>query len=145
MGNPPTSPGAIRVYILDNQPIFRDALARFFEDDQDIQVVGLAGTRTDVYPALVEAQPHVILYDPSPAPSAHELAGRVVHLRQACPTASIIVLMVAHDVGSDEVALRAGADAFVSKERAIEELRNAIVVAAVNKADGATRPRPAAL
>jgi DNA-binding NarL/FixJ family response regulator len=57
------------------------------------------------------------------------LAERLAQLRQYCVGVSLIVLSRENGAETGREAVAAGADAFVSKERTVEELRNAIFAA----------------
>jgi DNA-binding NarL/FixJ family response regulator len=129
----------VRIFVVDDQPIFREAVLRFFEGEADIVAVGGAGTREDFYPALVNARPDVVLVDPSAR--RHALSELVAELRRRCTGVGVIILSMDYDHDRGTVALAAGADAFVSKERTVEELRGAILRVARHSGD-ASRTSP---
>ena len=123
----------MRIFVVDDQPIFRDAILRFFDGEDDIVAVGATGTRADFYPALVNARPDVVLVDPSAR--YHALDKLVAELRKRCAGVGIIILSMDYDHDRGTLALAAGADAFVSKERSVEELRATILCVAKRAGD----------
>jgi DNA-binding NarL/FixJ family response regulator len=127
-------PEPVRVFVLDDQPMFRDAVRRFFDGETGVVAVGGSGTREDFYPALVNARPDVILVDPSAR--FHHLGDLVAELRKHCPGVGVIILSMAYDHDRWTLALAAGADAFVSKERSAEELKDTVIRVAAQAGAG---------
>ena len=110
----------IRLFVLDDQPIFRQVLLRYFDNEPGLQPVGAAASQSDFYPALTAARPDVVLLDPGD--HRDRLACLLAEMRRRCAGVAIIILTVDFDRGWSAAALAAGADAFVDKERTVEDL-----------------------
>ena len=118
----------IRVLIADDHRIDREGLQRLLSETPDIRVLAEATTGNDVASALATIPIDVVVLDVSMPGSPFLDTLRM--LREQHPTVRVIVLS-AH--GEEEYAVRAvraGASAYVTKERSPEELVGAIRVAA---------------
>lgn len=109
-----------RVMVVDDHALYREATIRFLEGQGPYVVVGTAADGDEALakaPALV---PDVILVDLSmPVRSGLET---IPELRRLLPGAGIVVLSIADDPAYHAAAAAAGADAFVSKPQAADEL-----------------------
>lgn len=112
----------VRILLADDQPKVRLGLRLLLEQEQDIEVVAEAADSGSLVAQVEECQPDVVLVDWSLQDSA--AAEQFAALRQACPQVAVIVLSA--QPGAEEPALAAGADAFVSKADAPEQLLEAI-------------------
>jgi len=115
---------AVRLLVLDDQSIFRQALLRFFEGEAGLVPVGATAYRDDFYPALLAACPDIVLLDPGG--QRDRLPCLVAELRRRCAGVGVIFLTLDFDRGWSAVAPAAGADAFFDEERAVEDLLAAI-------------------
>ena len=117
---------AIRILIVDENPIFRRILYRFLDDEypNQIAVVGTV-TRFEIAPVKAQRlQPEVILVD-------HGLPGLmglfcVARLRALFPEAGIIVLTLQDKPDYRKSACEAGADDFIQKDNVFSDLMPAI-------------------
>jgi len=117
---------AIRILIVDENPIFRRILYRFLHDEypNQIAVVGTV-TRFEIAPVKAQRlQPEVILVD-------HGLPGLmglfcVARLRALFPEAGIIVLTLQDKPDYRKSACEAGADDFIQKDNVFSDLMPAI-------------------
>jgi EAL domain-containing protein (putative c-di-GMP-specific phosphodiesterase class I) len=115
----------IRVELIDDHEMIVQSIARLLRDEPEIVVVGTAlDATTGIELARVE-RPDVIIIDYSlpdmEAPSAIRI------LRTVCPEARIITVSGSEKPGAFYESLRAGSSAWVTKTRAIQELRDAII------------------
>ena len=117
---------AIRILIVDENPIFRRILYRFLHDEYPNQIA-VVGTVTRFEIAQVKAQrlqPEVILVDNG----LPKLMGLfcVARLRALFPEASIIVLTLQDKPDYRKSAFEAGADEFMQKDNVFTDLMPAI-------------------
>jgi DNA-binding NarL/FixJ family response regulator len=114
-----------RVFVADAQPEERSALCLLLQDLK-MEVVGEAADWTTTVAQAPLSRIEMLLVDWDLLPSKPSAA--LEELRQACPTALVIVL-ISHLDARQQAALSAGADIFISKgempERVAERLRNA--------------------
>ena len=107
------------VLLVDDHELIRQGLARAFERDEDMTVVGQAGSVRDGVEAFGRLQPDVVVTDLQ-LPDGHGL--EVVRaIREVSDAAGVVVLTM--HAGDDQIfaAMEAGASAFVGKDtRAIE-------------------------
>jgi DNA-binding NarL/FixJ family response regulator len=121
---PRDSTNPIRVFVLNDSEVFVAAVGRFLNDEPDIRVVGTAAGLPEALVAAEDVRPEVVLIDPEP----HDrLIGQAIReLRAKLPRAGIIVLTLHEDEPHRTIAMEAGADAFVGKWAASEDLVGAI-------------------
>jgi DNA-binding NarL/FixJ family response regulator len=112
----------IKVFIADDHQIVREGLRRILAEKHDIEVVGEAGTFDELMERLPEVRPEIVILDVSmPGPgfleSVHILRDRDVR---------VLVLSMHPESHFAMRALKAGALAYLSKERTPGELIGAI-------------------
>lgn len=113
-----------RVLIVDDHPLYRDALARLVESLPDLEVAGLAGDGAEALGKVQGGGVDVVLMDLNlPSLSGLDATGRIAALPD--PPAVLVVTMVDDD---DAVlaAMRAGARGYVLKGAAGDEVAAAI-------------------
>jgi DNA-binding NarL/FixJ family response regulator len=114
----------IRLLIVDDHDIVRDALASLLGDVPDLQVVGVASSIRDALPLLDSARPDIVLADLSLGDgSAVEL---VRALRRGRLKGRVIVITGFSDEFAAAEALTAGATGYVLKSQPTVELLEAI-------------------
>ena len=114
----------IRVLVVDDHDIVRDALASLLGDVSDFQVVGVASSIRDALPLLDSARPDIVLADLSLGDgSAVEL---VRALRRGRLKGRVIVITGFSDEFAAAEALAAGATGYVLKSQPTTELLEAI-------------------
>jgi DNA-binding NarL/FixJ family response regulator len=121
-----------KVLLIDDHELIRQGLARAFERDDNMTVVGQAGSVAEGLLAFRDASPDVIVTDLE-LPDGHGLA--VVREIRATSDAVGVVVLTMH-AGDDHIfaAMEAGASAFVGKDS-----RSADVVSAARHAAVAPR------
>jgi DNA-binding NarL/FixJ family response regulator len=109
-----------RVLLIDDHELIRQGLARAFERDEDMTVVGQAGSVADGVAAFDELAPDVIVTDLE-LPDGHGLA-IVRKVRESNDTVGLVVLTM--HAGDDQIfaAMEAGASAFVGKDSKAAEV-----------------------
>ncbi len=118
------STNPIRVFVLNDNKIFVESLKHFLGDEPGIRIVGSAAGLPEALAAAEHARPEIVVIDPEPH---DQMIGQAIReLRSALPGAGIIVLTLHHDEPTRTAAMAAGADAFIGKWSASEELIDAI-------------------
>lgn len=114
----------IRVLLIDGHAFVRERLASMLEEHEDILVVGQSD---DVPAALPEPRPHVIILDSNDTERCREATAEVL---RRVPDAALVATSL--DATWDCVSgmLESGARGFVLKDRAFEELPQAVRLAA---------------
>lgn len=119
-------PDPIRVLLVDDQQLLTDSLARLLDAEPDIHVVGVAGTVADVR-QLARERMDVVLMDYRLPDGTGADAARAIKARW--PSARIVMLTAVADDETVLDSIQAGADGYLTKDRALDE-----VVAAVRGA-----------
>jgi DNA-binding NarL/FixJ family response regulator len=128
----PWSPGAfggegsmvqrdrITVLLVDDHPMFAEAITMLLGDVDDIEIVGVAGSGEAALDRCRESCPAVVLMDVDlGGMDGIEASERIGGL---CPATSVIIVTALQEPGMADRAIRAGARAFVPKTRASDEL-----------------------
>jgi len=114
----------ILVFLVDDHRMWRQLLRLQLDLEPDLQVVGEAGTGAEAVDAVAEVAPDLILLD-------LDLGGcsglaYVAALREAAPSARILVLSGTDKVQDMVEAFRAGAIGFLSKQHLVEDFPSAL-------------------
>jgi len=118
----------IPVLVADDHGLVRDALAAFLNGVRDLEVVGLARDGQEAIELALEHHPRVVVMDISmPKMDGVEATRQIMHL---LPETRIVVLTGHADRERAEAAMRAGAVAYVLKDRDADEIFDAILNAA---------------
>ncbi len=117
------------VLLVDDHELIRQGLARAFERDDDMTVVGQAGTVAEGVSAWADLRPDVVVTDLQ-LPDGHGL-DVVRAVREKSDTTGVVVLTM--HAGDDQIfaAMEAGASAFVGKDTRAAEVVSAARHAAV--------------
>ena len=117
------------VLLVDDHELIRQGLARAFERDEDMTVVGQAGSLQEGISAWESLQPDVVVTDLQ-LPDGHGLD--VVRAIRAINDTTGVVVLTMH-AGDDHIfaAMEAGASAFVGKDTRASEVVSAAKHAAV--------------
>jgi DNA-binding NarL/FixJ family response regulator len=127
----PSTPRAIRVLLVDDHRLILDSLARVLEQEPDIRVVGTATSVAEVRDVSREPV-DVVLMDYRLSDGTGVEATRVVKGRW--PSSRVVMLTAIDDDETVLESIQAGADGYLTKDRAVED-----VVATVRAANaGAT-------
>ena len=117
------------VLLIDDHELIRQGLARAFERDNDMTVVGQAGSVTEGVAAFEKLLPDVVVSDLQ-LPDGNGLEA-VRAIRTLSDTAGVVVLTM--HAGDDQIfaAMEAGASAFVGKDSTAAEVVSAAKHASV--------------
>jgi DNA-binding NarL/FixJ family response regulator len=123
-----STPRPVRVLVVDDQTLFREALTTLLEARAEVQVVGGAGDGSEALALVAELRPDVVLMDlRMPVLDGVSTTRR---LRVEHPEVRVLVLTTFDD--DDEVfpALRAGAVGFLLKDAPAARLVEGVQAAA---------------
>jgi len=106
--------GKMRVVIVDGHMLFRRGVRNILELENDIEVVGEAGTGREALAVVQELTPDVVLMDLGiPAPNGIETTQR---LKRELPHTGVVVMASNDDEDQLFEAIKAGAAAYVLKD-----------------------------
>lgn len=118
----------ISLLLVDDHEVVRSGLRMLLENEDDVDIVGEAGTAEDAISAVRELLPDVVLMDIGlPDRSGIEATGEIKHIS---PETSIVALTIHEDEEYFFKMLEAGASGYVPKRAAPNELLTAIRTAA---------------
>ena len=114
----------ISVMIVDDHPLFREAVGRAIERSPDLTIVAEAADGQEAIELAAKLAPRVIVLDITlPKISGIEATKAI---KSRCPGISIVVLSVHDDAEHVAAMLRAGADAYLTKDVMGAEIIKAI-------------------
>jgi len=113
-----------KVFLVDDHPIVRQALALFIDREPDLMVCGEADSATSALQAIREAPPDFVVLDISlDGPDGLEL---LKTLRVRYPNLPVLVLSMHDEAVYAERALRAGANGYIMKQETTDRVLTAI-------------------
>ncbi len=121
---PRTALEPIRVLVVDDHALFRRGLEMVLEQETDIEVVGEAGDGGQAVQKAIETAPDIVLMDVRMPKGSGIEACRAI--KDAVPSAKIIMLTISDEEGDLYEAIKAGATGYLLKEISIEEVASAI-------------------
>ena len=113
-----------RVLIVEDHQVVAEGLAALINDQQDMQVVGQAGTVAESVALAAELKPEVILVDFRLTDGTG--ADAATAIRQLRPETRLIFLTREDSDAARFAALEAGASGFIHKSRAAQDVVDAI-------------------
>ena len=120
----------VRVVLVEDNEVFREALELLLGMRGDVEVVASVGDGAAAVAAAVEHRPDVVLVDyRMPAVDGIQAT---TQLLEKVPGLAIVALTASADEGQREALLRAGAVACLRKDQELDE-----IVAAIRKAAAA--------
>jgi len=122
MGSP------IRVLLVEDNQVFREALELLLGMRADVEVVAAVGDGAAAVPACSQYKPDVVLMD-------YRLPGldgvqATAALRESCPEAAVVCLTASANPREIEALYAAGATACLTKDQELDEIVGAIARAA---------------
>jgi two-component system response regulator NreC len=118
----------MRLLLVDDHEVVRSGLRMLLESQEDIQIVGEAGTAAEALEAVERLEPEVILLDIGlPDMSGIQVMERI---REIEPDIAVVALTIHEDKEYFFKMLDAGATGYVPKRAAPDELLTAIRAAA---------------
>jgi DNA-binding NarL/FixJ family response regulator len=129
----------VRIYLVDDQAIFRAAIKSFIAQRETFEVVGSNGDPRKALTEIEALRPDVVVLDITmPGLSGLDLLPKI---RKSLPKTK--VLMLSHHEGQSfvEQALQAGAEGYLSKDSDPAEI--ALAISAVHRGDPYVSPKVA--
>jgi len=109
-----------RVFVVDDHPIVRQGLALLIDQEPDLVVCGAAEEAGAALTAIAASRPDILILDISlPGPDGIELLKTI---RSTDPELPILVLSMHDETIYAERALRAGANGYIMKQEATENV-----------------------
>jgi|SRR5581483_3647886 len=113
----------IDVFLLAENRLFREALAKVIERKSDLRVLGSGSWSNDTLAHLAELNPHVLLWDPgSREPDIETLRS----IRAAVPKTKVMMLGMDEDAGVFLRCVRGGVAGYLLKEASANEVALAV-------------------
>jgi DNA-binding NarL/FixJ family response regulator len=119
------TPQPVRVLLVDDEPMFLEALKALLETDERVSVVAVADNGPDAIELAVTVRPDVVLVDLA-LPGVDGFETTRLLLAQA-PSIKVVVISGLSDRTAVDAAHEAGATRFLFKGGLHEEIANAIV------------------
>ena len=123
MGIRSNDPKPIRVLLVDDHQLLTGALSRMLASEPDIHVVGVAGTVAEAK-AIARERLDVILMDYRLPDGTGAEATRAIKARW--PAARVVMLTALNDDETILESIQAGADGYLTKDRAVEDVVGAV-------------------
>ena len=114
----------VSVMLADDHAVVRDGLRALLEGGNDLQVVGVAGNGREAVSEALRLRPDIVIMDIAmPELDGVEATRRIV---ERCPETRVLILSMYLSAEHIYRALQAGAQGYVLKESAGEEVVDAI-------------------
>ncbi len=121
----------IRLLLVDDHEVVRSGLRMLLENEEDVEIVGEAGTAEEAIRAITKLSPDVVLMDIGlPDRSGIDAAREI---KKITPETAIVALTIHEDEEYFFKMLEAGASGYVPKRAAPNELLTAIRTAATGE------------
>jgi two-component system NarL family response regulator len=118
------SRGTVRVLVVDDQALFRRGVIVVLSAHDDIEVVGEASDGEEAVAKAQQLRPDVVLMDVRmPRLSGIEAAR---HIRRILPGTEVLMLTVSDDEEDLYESVKAGANGYLLKEVAIDEIAETV-------------------
>ena len=118
----PPSGRAVRLLLADDHRLFAESLMAVLSEDERVDVVGIAGNGQEAVDLAAELEPDVILMDlRMPVMDGLEATRKI--RETGLPVQILLLTGTESPVGAEDAAA-AGANAFLRKERGVDELRH---------------------
>ncbi|MEJ2012290.1 MAG: response regulator transcription factor [Anaerolineales bacterium] len=118
----------IHLLLVDDHAVVRSGLRMLLENEEDVEIVGEAGTSKEALDLMADVKPDVVVIDIGlPDESGIHTARRI---KELSPETAVVALTIHEDEEYFFKMLEAGASGYVPKRAAPEELLDAIRLAA---------------
>src|SRR6201746_1241398 len=114
----------IRVLVVDDHALFRRGLQMVLGAESDVEVVGEASDGAEALKVACETTPDIVLMDVR-MPKRGGIDATTA-IKDAVPSAKIIMLTISDEEGDLYDAIKAGAMGYLLKEISIEEVASAV-------------------
>lgn len=114
----------IRVFVVDDHPAIREALAETMKRREDLRMVGEASTASEALAVIKQSNPDVAIVDIS-LQEGHGL-DLIGQIRLRFPSVRIVIFSMYEETVYAERAIRAGALAYVMKTESTQQVIKAV-------------------
>jgi len=114
----------ISIYIVDDHKVFRDGVASLVKYEEDMEVVGSAGTVQAFMSEIESINPDVILMDISIGEDDGTIATKWI--KEINPETKVLILSMHHEDKYIQKVLEAGANGYLLKDAGTKEMMQAI-------------------
>ena len=114
----------ITIYIVDDHKVFRDGVASLIRYEEDMEVVGSAGTVQKFMSEIESINPTMILMDISIGQDDGTIATKWI--KEKNPEAKVLILSMHHEDKYIQKVLEAGANGYLLKDAGTNEMMQAI-------------------
>ena len=114
----------INVIIADDIPVLRQGLKAVFEEDKEINVVGMAENGKEAFELCVKKRPQVVLMDMRMPGFDGEYG--TSQIKTHFPEIKVLVLTTFDDAETVNKAISSGADGYILKERDNDMIINSV-------------------
>ena len=132
---PATIVGVIRVLVVDDHPVLRAGLEAVLRAEPGFRCVGTAGDGAEMLAALDRTRPDVIVLDRRLGDD--DGVALCAELRATSEAPEVVLYTANDDDGLDDLARAAGAHGVVGKTADVNELFDAVRLAARNRSGSA--------
>lgn len=114
----------IKIVIVEDQLLIRQAWINIFENDTKIKIVGESGRQDEAIKIIAEKRPDIVLLDINLEQGSG--IDSIPHIRKISPGTRIIVVTMHSQPQYAKKMLKLGAKGYITKNSAIEEVHKAI-------------------
>jgi DNA-binding NarL/FixJ family response regulator len=120
-------PPPIRIVLVEDNDVFREALELLLGARSDVEVVAAVGDGEQAVPACRAYDPDVVLMDYRlPGLDGAQATAAVL---ASCPDVAVVCLTASANATERDAVLAAGAAAFLTKDRGVDEIVDAVKAA----------------
>lgn len=116
--------GTVRVFVVDDHPVFAHGMLNFLASIDDFEVAGTAGTEDEAVAGVLAARPDVVLMDLDLGEGTGIEATR--RIAREAPDIGVLVVTMLGDDDSLFAAIRAGACGYLLKGASAVEVERAV-------------------
>lgn len=120
--------GHIRIFVVDDHPLFRYGLISVLNEYPEFRVVGDASNSGDALPKIEETQPEIVIMDVF-MPNSDGIKTTSL-IKQKLPRTEIIILTISDNEDIFLSAIKAGAKGYILKGAGVMEIVEAIKLVA---------------
>jgi DNA-binding NarL/FixJ family response regulator len=120
---PPRPPKA-RILVVDDHPLYRDGLREFIDSQPDMECCGFAETCVAALQSAASLKPDLVILDLRLG--NQDGVSIISELRALRPPSRVLVLSQRDETAQAGPVLRAGAQGYIMKEEATDELLHAV-------------------
>lgn len=122
---------SIKILIVDDHPVIREGIKKFFEGYKDIELIGEAKDGDEAIKMVEKLLPNVVVMDVKMPKVDGIKATRII--KEKYPEVNVILLSVYDEAHLVNEAIKAGASSFILKEAPAEKIISAIRDASAKK------------